>query len=122
VRSHGSWKSGSLALDLLEFACLHEADFTTFRSISVAIHLSQLLKSNALVSRVHETSGKTLDPSIIGLHVSNSSIENTIVLSVRLQIGCVVNRVRFVDEILNERINAFIYYKTLTIHLDNIVT
>jgi len=38
-----------------------------------------------------------------------------------LQIGRVVNRVRFVEEMLCERMNVFIYYKTLTIHLDNIV-
>jgi len=44
VRSHGSWKSEGLAFDLLEFACLHEADFATFRLTSVAIHLSQLLE------------------------------------------------------------------------------
>jgi len=31
-----------------------------------------------------------------------------------------VNRVRFV-EMLRERMNVFIYYKTLTIRLDNIV-
>jgi len=33
----------------------------------------------------------------------------------------VVNRVRFVEELLNELMNVFVYYKTLTIHLDNIV-
>jgi len=38
-----------------------------------------------------------------------------------LQIGRVVNRVRFVEKLLHELTNVFIYYKTQTIHLDNIV-
>jgi len=38
-----------------------------------------------------------------------------------LQIGRVVNRVRFIEEILCECMNVFIYYKTLTIHRNNIV-
>jgi len=38
-----------------------------------------------------------------------------------LQIERVVNRVRFVEEMSYEWMNVFIYYKTLTIHLDNIV-
>jgi len=38
-----------------------------------------------------------------------------------LQIGRVVKRVRFVEEMLRELINVFIYYETPTIHLDNII-
>jgi len=37
-----------------------------------------------------------------------------------LQIERVVNRVCSVEEILYELMNVFIYYKTRTIHLDNI--
>jgi len=38
-----------------------------------------------------------------------------------LQIGHVVNRVRLVEEMLCEWMKIFIYYKTLTIRLDDIV-
>jgi len=37
-----------------------------------------------------------------------------------LHIGRVANRVSFVEELLYALMNFFIYYKTLTIHLDNI--
>jgi len=44
-----------------------------------------------------------------------------LIASQYLQIERAVNRVRFVEEMLCESMNVFIYYKTLTIHLGNIV-